>query len=150
MVAAQTSSLSDFPAEMLAAGAAEGELLAGWVAQFVHALPPEARPKNMMTFGFLLRLGAALRLLMWESKGFSFHRAAGLPDAHQAIRNAIGALNAPATDPTGFCVPVLRLAIDRFAWNGPRELGADIALGEASEENLLEALADFLWSHRPR
>jgi hypothetical protein len=29
-------------------------------------------------------------------------------------------------------------------------LGADISVDEVGEEILLEALADFLWAHRPR
>jgi len=144
------SSLADFPAEMIAAEEFEAAHQAVRVALFLHAVGKEAIPQKLITAAFLLHLGMALRLLDWESKEFQFHREAGLPDAHQAIRNAIGALNAPATDPTGFCVAVLRLAMERFAWNGPRELGADIALGEASEENLLNELADFLWRHRPR
>jgi hypothetical protein len=59
-------------------------------------------------------------------------------------------LGDPAADPTELCVAVLRLSAERFAWSGPPEVGADIALDEAHEDILLEALADFLWAQRAR
>jgi hypothetical protein len=103
-----------------------------------------------MPAGFLLHLAAALRLLSSEAQGFFPHREAGLPEARQAIRDAFLALTDPDADPTELCVAVLRLSVERFAWSGPPDLGADVALDEAPEDALLEALADFLWAHRPR
>jgi hypothetical protein len=41
------------------------------------------------------------------------------------------------------------LFVERFAWKARDELDADVALHEADEEQILEALADFLWNHRP-
>ena len=150
MVATQTSSITDFPAEMVAAVAFEADRQAEMVAQFLAALDPGAAPKNMMTPRFLLHLGAALRLLNWEAQGFYFHRAAGLPDADRAMRDATCSLKDSVTDPTELCVAALRLSIEKFAWNGPRELGIDVAVEEAQEDVLLEVLAHFLWNHRPR
>ena len=59
-------------------------------------------PEKSADLAVLLHLGAALRLLQWEEQGFVFHRQVGLPEAHQAIRDAMGSLK--AADPTGFCV----------------------------------------------
>ena len=84
MVATPPSSLTDLPAEMVAAVELEAARQAQWLAQFLDALGPETIPKNRMTPRFLLHLGAALRLRTWEAQGFYFHRAAGLPDADQA------------------------------------------------------------------
>ena len=98
---------------------------------------------------FLLHLGAALRLLVWEAQGFFIHRAAGLPEARQAIRDAFRSLANPGTDPTELCVTVLRLAVECFAWHGPRDLNADIALDQlADEDAALDALAEYLWAFR--
>jgi len=99
---------------------------------------------------FLLHIAAALRLRSWELQGFCFHREAGLPDGRQAIRDAFRSLRNPDADPTELEIAVMRLSLQRFAWSGQRELGADIALDEPDEEALLEALADFMWAHRPR
>ena len=146
MVANQSPARSDLPPEMVAAAAVDAERQAQWVAQFLGALGEGALPKNRLTWQFLLHLGAALRLLQWEEQGFVFHRQVGLPEAHQAIRDAMGSLK--AADPTGFCVKVLRLSIERFAWDGPRELGADMALDDWTEDTALDTLAEYLWATR--
>jgi len=151
MAAIQSSlSISDIPADMVAAVAANAARDADCVELFLNHLGLGATPERPrpMPPGFLLHLGAALRLLSWEAQGFFFHRAAGLPEARQAIRAAFESLAEPDADPTEFCVAVLRLSVERFAWSGPPELGADVALDEAQEDALLEALADFLWARR--
>ncbi len=143
-------SISDFPADMIAAVAANAARDADCVGLFLNRLGLGATPERPrpMPARFLLHLGAALRLLVWEAQGFFIHRAAGLPEARQAIRDAFQSLAEPDADPTELCVAVLRLSAERFAWSGPPELGADIALDEAQENALLEALADFLWARR--
>ena len=35
------------------------------------------------------------------------------------------ALHNPDADPSALCLQVLRLTVERFAWNGPRDLHAD-------------------------
>ena len=148
MVATPPSSLTDFPAEMVAAVELEAARQAQWLAQFLDALGPETIPKNRMTPRFLLHLGAALRLRTWEAQGFYFHRAADLPDADQALRDAMRSLRESTADPTEFCMRLLRLSIERFAWNGPRDLNADVALDDGSEDAALDALAEYLWATR--
>jgi hypothetical protein len=106
-----------------------------------------------LTSAFLLELGAALRLLEWERRGLSAHLDAGLPPSGRALREAFRHLVAPPVppDPPGdtLAYRVMVLFAERFAWAGREELGADVALGEADEEALLEELADFLSRHRP-
>jgi hypothetical protein len=151
MAAIQSSlSISDIPADMVAAVAANAARDADCVGLFLNRLGLGATPERPrpMPAAFLLHLGAALRLLTWEAQGFFFHRAAGLPEAPQPIRAAFESLAEPDADPTELCVAVLRLSVERFAWSGPPELGADVALDEAQEDALLEALADFLWARR--
>jgi hypothetical protein len=122
------------------------------VGLFLGGLGLTATPEKPLALPvhFLLGLGAALRLLAWEARGFFFHREAGLPEARQAVHAACLSLSDPNPDPTELCLHVMRLSVEKFAWNAPEELGADVSLGEAEEEMVLEALADFLWTHRPR
>jgi len=42
----------------------------------------------------------------------------------------------------------MHLSLERFAWNGLRDLYADIALDELSEEAAVDVLAQFLWTYR--
>jgi hypothetical protein len=145
-------SVADYPTEMVAAAAFEGARDADRVCRFLRYLGLDASPDRprLMPPNFLLHLGAALRLLVWEVQGFFFHRAAGLPEARQAIRDAVLSLNNPNADSTELCQTVFRLSIERFAWSGPPELGVDVTLDEAQEDMLLNALADFLWTNRTR
>ena len=122
------------------------------VGRFLAHLGLQATPEKPLALptNFLLRLGAALRLLEWEVQGFFFHRDAGMPEAQQTIGEAFRLLTDLDDDPTTLCWGVLRLAVEHFGWSGPAELGADVALDQVQEDVLLEALADFLWTHRPR
>ena len=153
MAAVQPSfSVHDFPAEMVAAVAVDAARDADRVGLFLDHLGLGATPEKprLMPAGFLLHLGVALRLLAWEAQGFFFHREAGLPEARQVIRDAFQWLADPGADPTELCIAVLRLSLERFAWSGLPELGADVALDEAQEDALVEALADFLWARCSR
>lgn len=151
MATVQSSfTLNDFPAEMVTAVAAYAVCDAHCVGLFLSRLGIRGTPEKPLSVpaGFLLHLGAAFRLLTWEAQGFYGHREAGLPEAEQAIRDAFLSLVEPAADPSGLLVAVMRLSVERFAWSGLPELGADIILDEAQEDALLEALADYLWTHR--
>ena len=98
-------------------------------------------------------MGAALRLLEWECCGLSAHTDAGLPPSGQALREAFRHLHTPGVGPAHvgdtLAYRVIVLFAERFAWAGREELEADVAMGEADEDALLEDLADFLWEHRP-
>src|SRR5262249_48991571 len=136
--------------EMVSAVEADAGRDADRVAMFLDALgirgtPDQPKP---IPHKFLFHLGAALRLLAWEARGFTFHRAAGLPRARQAIRDAFNALGEPDADPTQLCLAALRFSVERLAWNGPRDLGADVVLDELTEDAALDALAEFLWTAR--
>jgi hypothetical protein len=140
----------NIPPEMVEFVAAEAERDADRVILFLHYLGVRAilvNP-NAMHARFLLRLGAALRLLHWEVQGFAYHRTAGLPDSGQAIRDAFQNFTNPDADPTEFCCSVLRISCERFVWHGRRDLDADVAVDELMEDDALDAVADFLWTSR--
>ncbi len=143
--------INDFPADMVAAVAANAARDADYVGFFLSRLGLDATPERPrpLPARFLLHLGAALRLLIWEAQGFFVHRAAGLPEARQAIRDAFRSLADPGADPTELGVSILRLAVECFAWHGPRDLNAHIALDQlADEDAALDALAECLWASR--
>ena len=67
----------------MAAVAVDAARDADRVGYFLDQLGLGATPEKPlpMPAAFLLHLGAALRLLAWETQPFFFHRAAGLPEA---------------------------------------------------------------------
>jgi hypothetical protein len=144
------SAARDFPPDMVNAVTAAAARDADAVGFFLRQLGLTGSPQQprKLPAGFLLHLAAALRLSLWETQGFSFHHAAGLPAAQQAICDAFHALAQANADPTEFCIAVMRLSLERFAWNGLRDLNADIALDELSDDTALDVLAAFLWTHR--
>ena len=150
MDATLNSPLTDVPADRITAVASGAARDADRVGLFLHERGLSASPDQprRLPAGFLLHLAAALRLLLWERQGVFFHQAAGLPSAPQAIRAAFHALHDPDADPSPFCVQVLRLSLERFAWNGPCDLHADIALDDRSEDAALDVLAEILWTSR--
>jgi hypothetical protein len=58
-------------------------------------------------------------------------------------------LKDPDADATPFCRAVMRLSVERIAWAGAPELGIDVSVDDADEDMVIEALANFLWTHRP-
>jgi hypothetical protein len=146
------ASLPDYPPELIQAVVRDASRDADHVGVFLKALGLSASPEKPLSLPahFLLELGAALRLLSWESRGFFIHQQAGLPAAREALRAVFSSLSDPSAAPTELPYRVMCLSVENFAWNAQEELRADVCLEEAEEEMLLEALADFLWAHRPR
>jgi len=95
-----------------------------------------------------------VRLRAWEAVGLDVHREAGLPTAHEALERIIGILTTTPSDPAVFARAsllgraVFDFRMSRFAWAGPADLRADVALDTPDEHALIEALADFLWASR--
>jgi hypothetical protein len=104
----------------------------------------------------VLDLAGALRLHAWEQVGTDPRQFPGLPDLACALRDVVRQVR-PDLDDSGTGLPPGELAarvfdvhLDFFAWCGRPELGADVILGPADEEAVLDALADFLWRYRSR
>jgi hypothetical protein len=112
----------------------------------------ESRGPVRLPAWFLLELAAAMRLWIWEHHGIRLHLEAGLPPAAEAFRAVFRRLREPNNDATGMLAPlsasVLNLFIQHFAWSGLQDLGADLVLSEADDDELVDILANLIWSHR--
>jgi len=140
-------------ADATAIGAAQD---ADRVALFLHELGLLTRsdPPVRLPPAFLLHLGAALRILVWEASGLQVHRDSGLPEAGQAILSAFSLLALkPETEsqhPDELARKVVALFAGRFAWHARRDLDADVVLDDHFDEDaLVDALAELLWDARP-
>lgn len=149
--------LPNFPSDLVLAVARSAERDAELIGLFLdtYSATPAGRwlvdrPMRLPA-AFLLGLGASIRIALWERSGIHIHRAAGLPSAREALHDVLRSPLDPDAAARTASLParVFGLFINHFAWSGCLELNADVTLGEADEETLLEALADFLWAHRP-
>jgi hypothetical protein len=143
------------PDELAAAVASEAARDAENVAVFLSELgiTPSNDHRVQFPAAFLLALGAALRLLMWESSNLRFHQDSGLPGAERAIIDAFRHLELSAEDEirhfSHLPRKVVALFADRFAWHGRADLNADVVLDDhVQEDTLLDALAQLLWDAR--
>jgi hypothetical protein len=137
--------------------AIQAEADARRVCLFLEAVGVSATPERPVPLPahFLLDLAGALRLLIWERSGLRPQRIGNLPLARHALREVLLSAATPQRDceigePGVLARRVVAAWIDHFAWHARVELGVDVLVEEADEDALLEALADFLWDHRPR
>ena len=118
----------------------------------MRIIPPMSRC-SMLPRAFFLLLGAAMRLSVWERQGVD-HPGGGLPSAREAVLGVLAEAVARAEDPsmpasvTPLSRVVNRLKYDRLAWLGPRALGAEILLKTPDDDDLVAAMARFLWDNR--
>jgi hypothetical protein len=130
------------------------------VGSFLEAnglIPPrnQRRRRNpvFLPLGFLIELAGVLRLASWEQQGFVERIPESLPAAAPALAELFQRWTSPAsrsnqTNEPPLVYRLLDIWFRHFAWSGLEELHADIALEGTSEQESLEALADFLWEHR--
>jgi hypothetical protein len=130
--------------------------LVGTFLRDVCGLPATPDHPVRLPADFLTELAAALRLFTWESAGFDLGQVAAVPEPRTALLDLFR--RAMATDdgsPANWSrdelsARVIAAYAERFAWPARSELGAEVVLGPADQENVLEAVADFLWQIRPR
>jgi hypothetical protein len=148
--------LSSVPTELILAVAREAERDAEMVGHFLDALSETPagswltdRPAHLPAH-FLLGLGGAMRLLLWEQKGIRIHQVTGLPSAREALLDVFRAVSDPEARARAcqLAPRIVALFIQHFAWAGRIELDADVLLDPVDEDMALEALADFLWDQR--
>ncbi len=102
---------------------------------------------------FCVELAAILQLHAWEEAGLRGLLPADLPSCKEALADLI---HRTRTAPQGFTgadgvqlSPAVIFAwVTQFAWAAPNFLHADIVLGQADEDALVNALAKLLWKHR--
>jgi hypothetical protein len=113
----------------------------------------ESDPPISFPAWFLVELAAALRIWLWEANGLRIHLDAGLAPARELLlgvfcRAKEVANGHASSNATPLMNRVLGLSVDRLAWSARRDLGADVVLGEADEDILVETLANLIWTHR--
>jgi hypothetical protein len=159
MALSSSSSSTGLPTELLNPAEDEAARDADLVGKFLAALGFNTngdrihRPQLRLPEWFLLELGATLRLVIWEHSGIQLHREAGLPTAQELLRGIFLRLMSPpgragTMQDTPLTARVARFFVDNFAWSGRRDLNADVLLGDADEDGLVDMLASLIWTYR--
>jgi hypothetical protein len=119
-----------------------------------HGVLPELNPTMSRAHGVLLNLAAALRIASWERAGLRSELSADLPSSTEAIQRLVPP-ESPDSSESAPVVPelsaqVFRTWLERFSRSSRATLGTDIVLptNAVSEDELLDALADFLFENR--
>ncbi len=114
----------------------------------------EDSPTMTRAHGVLLNLAAALRIASWERAGLRSELPADLPASSEAFQNLMpsevpgSSQDAPVT--AELSERVFRTWLQRFSRSSRAALSTDVLLpaNTVSEDELLDALADFLWENR--
>lgn len=101
----------------------------------------------------LLELAAVIHLREWETAGLVEFIDLGLPSVDEAIEQIAtklenGFVNFASIDSASLWHRVNAIWCGSIAWEGEAVLGAKIAISPIHEDDLLDALADFLWTNR--
>ena len=126
----------------------QAEMTAKWLKAGSH------HPNQPLNYpaAFLLELAALLQLGEWERQNVLEHLKVSLPSYRQAAdelaaRAKLGPEEFRGPQAIRLSLQVNSVWIERFVWDAPSLLQADIVFGDCNEDALVEQLADFLWQH---
>jgi hypothetical protein len=137
-------------ADTIEAVASQAESDADLVLAFLNEIGIHPTPDCPVGLppGFLLDLGAALRLLEWERVGVRSHLQDGLPPARRALTEAFRFHQERPDRGPSLSQRVMVLFVERFAWHGRRDWNAAIVLDSLDDDAALDAVAEFLFKYR--
>ena len=115
---------------------------------------PEGHRTRQRAECVLLNLGAAMQILAWERAGLRSELPPDLPTAEEAFQKLLpeetfgDEENTPVVPELS--MKVFRTRLQRFSRSSRATLNADVLLPakSVSKDELLDALADFLWANR--
>jgi len=104
---------------------------------------------------FLFELAALLQIGEWERHGVCSVLGTALPsyaDAAEQLagRAARGPKEFHGPDATPLAILVNKTWFERFAWEGPSILDAEVVFGNCDDDALAGQLADFLFQHHDK
>jgi hypothetical protein len=115
--------------------------------------PHGGRPYGLSPL-VLLELGAVLQLAVWERAGIAELLRQHVPSVKQATGNFLALIKAASGDSTVsfelLSDRICTVALEHLGWDAEKYLRTDIVLSDVEEDQIIDALAEFAWSHRKR
>ena len=130
------------------------QLTAAFLDNWFDRLERKRQPK--LPAGFLLELGAIIRIYLWQRSGVAAWLELPFQDAEILLEKLLDRLrtdpasfyaDAPSASNTLFAA-VMDTAWRHRAWSSFSELGADIAIPSPSPVIPIDAIVELLWSSR--
>lgn len=114
---------------------------------------PDRQTRATLPAGALLELAAVLQLGVWERKGLRPYLRNDLPTFREAASDLAARISEDpdAMKDRGAATlhrRVLGFYLERFAWEGPELLGTDVVVSDVDEDDFIDVLAEFVWTHR--
>jgi hypothetical protein len=135
-----------------------GERQARFVSSLLSALLRTAKQRGFtievaeIPPAVLLEFAALMQLRIWEQAGIA-PESLDLPSSHEALRELGGRIQRDKSqfqrlDAASLEARVATVWFQRFAWNAPILLDADVVGGDLKVDDAVEAMAQLLWRYR--
>lgn len=153
------TSLATWPPELLAAVHRNAQFQAELTAACLNALEERVRDAGFaegcqnLPRAFLLEFAAIAQLKLWELQGLRELLPPDVPNTEEASCDLQQRISGnPADYGQNSDAPlarrVMQIWIENFVWLEPGLIDADVVIGQASDDDLIEALAQLLWENR--
>lgn len=110
--------------------------------------------RKQLPFWMFAHLAAILAFKRWQHAGISQLASITLPSPTEVASDLARAIE--TNDPTFKevacphtpCARFIRVMLERMAWEGHSDVGAEVLVGDPDEDSLIEAVAQLLWNCR--
>jgi hypothetical protein len=109
--------------------------------------------RSALPRGFLLELAAVMQVGLWEQQGFHEHLEQGLPSYRDCVTDLVARSHQGSPQFTDVGADslyrrVLKVHCECFSWEADEILGKPVAIRAGNDDQILDAMASFLWEHR--
>jgi hypothetical protein len=148
--------VSELPPDFVASCRVIGERNADDVANFLKAFgigrvdAEECSTTIRLPRELMLGLALVAELNRWEQNSITVHLAAGLPSSRQFLGEVMRLLKGPELIALVICLSqkVAALRCKHILWAALAEHCVEIAVIVSSDDDSIDAIADYLWKHR--
>ncbi len=153
------TALPDVDPHVLQAVVQNAERQALMVAAYLKHVDPQLKRDGFpsgadgLPAGYLLELGATLMLGQWDLQGLRTFLPSELPafaDATRILKHRAASATREFSnvDSAHLSRQIGQIWLERFAWEAPNLLQADVVLGDVDADALIEAVAQLVWANR--
>lgn len=143
----------DLPESLIAAIQRQATENAIAAAAIIRGWGTRPVQKVVLPKAFLLEIGSLSLLMEWDSLGHLDVLGENMPELRQVKEEFLnrcggGLVAFGDASETPITSLMLKTLTEKFSWDGPELMNASFVLDEVDEDELVDALATFLWNNR--